>query len=55
MDVVTYIIPKDWFVRFKAFQPAEDRNQIQQAFDNGYKAGYGDMDPIRLSRMYGAR
>lgn len=32
---------KEWFSRFKAVQPAEDRVQIQGAFDNGYKAGYG--------------
>lgn len=44
---------KDWFNRFKAFQPAEDRNQIQQAFDNGYKAGYGDMNPIRIWNRMG--
>ncbi len=38
---------KDWFNRFKALQPAEDRNQIQQAFDNGYSAGYGQLLGVR--------
>lgn len=36
---------KDWFSRFKALQPAEDRGQIQTAFDNGYSAGYGSIKP----------
>lgn len=31
----------DWFNRFYAMQPQEDKTQLRQAFDNGYSAGRG--------------
>lgn len=33
----------DWFHRFYAMQPQEDKTQLRQAFDNGYSAGRGSI------------
>ena len=45
---------KDWFNRFLSLHDA-DKVQLREAFDNGYRAGYGDMDPVRLWNQTGRR
>lgn len=33
----------DWFSRFYALQPNEDKAQVRQAYDNGYRARRGEI------------